>query len=127
MFTACSDDDDNDKNNNGEGNKTSISFVVTNTNEGAKYKSAVAGYFDNGKCKKIADLGDLEYNKPSAEIKVIDAKVTEVFIFYMRSDKGTYKISPGFILEKNKKNEFKIGPNIQISYAPKDDDTQYPH
>lgn len=121
MFTACGNDDDDN------GGTINASFTVTNTNDGAEYKSAVAGYFENGKCKKIADLGDLKYNVPSAEIKVTNSKVTEVFVFYLRDDNGTYKISPGFGLENNKKNDFKIGSNIQISSAPKDDDTKYPH
>lgn len=122
MFTACGSDDDDD--NNGTMN---TSFTVTNTNDGAEYKSAVAGYFENGKCKKIADLGDLKYNVPSAEIKVTNSKATEVFVFYLRDDNETYRISPGFKLENNKKSDFKIGDNIQISHAPKNDDIKYPH
>lgn len=134
MFTACSHDDDdknnnnNNSNNNGGENQTYTSFVVTNTNEGAKYKNVVAGYFTkDGKCKKIADVGDLGPNQSSNEIKIENSDVKEIFLFVTRVDNETYRMDPGHSIITGKKNEIKIAKNFTFVFVKKNDETQYPH
>jgi len=123
MFTACSSDDPDD---NGEGT-TDTSFMIKNT-VNAIQKNVVAGYFDkNGKCKKIATIGDMDYNKTSSEIKVTSSDITEVFLFISDAPGVSFILKPGFKIEKNKKNTFSITNDMQVVTAKENDDTQYPH
>lgn len=123
MFTACGSDDDND---NG-GGTINTSFVVKNAVD-ATQKNVVAGYFaKDGKCKKIATIGDMAYNHTSSEIKVTNSDITEVFLFVTRGSGESYKLTPGFRIEKNKKNSLTITNDMQPVTAKENDDTQYPH
>lgn len=131
MITACSHDDDyknnNNSNNNGGENQTYTSFVVKNTVE-ATQKNVVAGYFaKDGKCKKIAAIGNMPYNQTSAEIKIDNSTITEVFLFVTRGPGESYKLTPGFKVEKGKKNTFNMTNGMKPITAKENDDTKYPH
>lgn len=121
MNTACSSDDPV------TGGQDYTSFTVKNTIN-ATYKNMIVGYFaKDGKCKKIAELGDIAYNQTSAEIKITNSDITEVYLFYSPSIGESYKMDLAHKIKKGKKNEIIIEKNYnKVSANPKDD-TQFPH
>lgn len=121
MNTACSDDDDN-----GGGNKTNTSFVITYAND-ATLENVVTGYFaKDGKCKKIAELGNLKKGDTSKEVTVDYDVVKEVYVFFDTPSPSIMWSIP-IKLEKGKKTTFTLTKDGEMLFANPKDDTKYPH
>lgn len=126
LFCSCSSDEDKD--NQIEQDYTSFTFMH---NSDLTLPECVIGYYQDGLCKKIAELGDLIKGQESKEIRVDDDFITEVFFFtnYAPIDIGltVKKMDATYKLEKNKKNRFIIDPNTNVIRVEKNNPTEYPH
>lgn len=118
LFTSCSSDDDPVI------SQDYTSFTVVHNEDVILYNS-VAAYKKDSKYVKIASLGDLKKGVPSAEIKVTDASITEIYLFTDYS--GARRFDAIYSLKKNTKNSITIAPHTKgISVTDKTDPTQYP-
>jgi hypothetical protein len=121
LFVSCSSDDDD----NGEPKQDYTSFVFVSESI-SEMKSCVVGYkLSDNTYKKIADLGDFTKGVESKEIKITDNAIKEVYFFtYMG---GTYRVRDAFKLEENKKNIFKLTPDLYgVEVSSILDPYQYP-
>lgn len=119
LFMACSSDDDP---------KTSgqdyTSFVFHQTVDN-NLTNCVAGYKKDGKYYKLGDLGDLSKDKYSAEIRVNDNSITEVYFF--TDYNGGVRFNAVYKLNKNTKNVFDLLESVGgTSFGDKTDPTKYP-
>jgi len=122
FLISCSSDDENT-----EPTQDYTSFVVLqNSDTDLTLPNAVAGYYtSDGKCKKVADLGDLKKGVESKEIKVSD-DITYVYIFSDYPQIAT-KLDKKFELTKNKKNIITLTSDLYGITVDPNNENEYPH
>lgn len=124
LFISCgSDEPDKPK-------QDYTSFVFEQTVDNV-LPNCKAAYLNNeGFFIKIADLGTIDLNTPSKEIKVTDDKITEIYFFtdYAVSNSETIgnRIDAVYKLTKNEKKNFKLLESVKGTDADKNDPKQYP-
>ncbi|MDU1904561.1 MAG: hypothetical protein E6772_07235 [Dysgonomonas sp.] len=73
LFVSCSDDDDD--------NIQDFTSFVFYTTEDLKFPNCIAAYKKDGNYYKIGELGTLEKDKQSSEIRVTDNTIKEIYLF----------------------------------------------
>ncbi len=116
---ACSGSNEPDPN-------APTTFVFIHNIENHTLPNCVAGYYADGLCHKIAELGDLsKAGQQTEEIIITDETITDVFFF---ADMGTtVHFNRTFTLTKNIKNVFLLSEDIRGIRVDKDNPNQYPH
>ncbi len=117
-FAACSPGDDTNPN-------ASTTFVFIHNIENHTLPNCVAGYYADGLCHKIADLGDMTKGKFTPEITITDETITEIRLFtdYV----GGVVLRRVFPITKNIKNVFELREDDYSNKVDILDPTQYPH
>jgi hypothetical protein len=109
---------------------TSFTFVHHET---IVLPECVIGYYKDGLCIKIAELGELPKDKVSPEIVVEDPNIVDIYFFtdYRAVKDGEYlwvrKLNATYTLRANMKNNFEMGPETGGIMVDKYDPAQYPH
>ncbi len=127
-FVACGSDDDN-KDGDGLEIQDYTSFVIENkyTETVNLYYTIVAYKDDKGVWRKLADIGHLENNKPSKEVKLTKYyKEVRLFCVLERiTSNSTHYYD--FDLKENRKNILIVENATQwTAVKDKDDPKQYP-
>ena len=104
------------------------SFVVGHDLDG-DFKNVVAGYYNDGYCLRIAELGNLQSGIYSKEVVITNDTLTQVYLFadYYANNEEAIRFDTVYILQKNKKNIFIRQRYTRNSGVDKNDPTQYPH
>lgn len=118
LFTSCSSDDDPVI------SQDYTSFSVVH-NEDVTLFNSVAAYKKDGKYIKIASLGDLKKGVPSAEAKLTDTSITEIYLFtdYL----GGIRFDAIYTLKPKVKNTITIASGTKgKEIKDKTDSSEYP-
>lgn len=120
VFSCSSDDNERAI----EPTQDYTSFVFTQ-DANVPFENCIAAYLDDNKHYiKIADLGTIEPNKPSKEVKLENNDITSVYLF--TDYNSVIRFNKAFELKKNKKNSFDLYGVSGIKIEDKKDPTQYP-
>jgi hypothetical protein len=109
---------------------TSFTFVHHET---VVFPECVVGYYKDGLCIKIAELGELSKDEVSPEIVVEDPDIVDIYFFtdylpfMLDGNLMVIKSDTIFTLKANMKNNFTIEPETRGINVNKDDPMQYPH
>lgn len=119
FFASCSSDDDNTN------NQDYTSFTIMQ-DQIETQPNTLVGYYKDGLCKKIAEIGDLNKGVESREITVNGKDITSIYVF---SDypNPSYKLDTVFVLKNNQKNKFYLGKKTKAIKVDSNDTAQYPH
>ncbi|MDR1937315.1 MAG: hypothetical protein LBQ73_02290 [Tannerellaceae bacterium] len=122
---ACSKGDDPEP----EQDYTSFTFVH---HVDATFPNCVVGYYRDGLCFKLAELGDLQRDKESKEFVVEDDDISDIYLFsdyypYFIDGYWVIKFDATYRIRNNKKNNFTISADTKGIYVNKNDPVQYPH
>lgn len=101
---------------------TSFVFVQTVDND---LPNCIVAYLKDGQFYKIADLGTINIDNQSQEIKITDKNITDIYFFtdYISTRRFDYI----YKLKDNKKNIFRLTPDVKgLVVTNKSDPTQYP-
>jgi len=95
-------------------------------NEIEEQPNTVVGYYNNGLCLKIAELGDLKKGVYSDEVIVNNDTLTHIYVF---SDYiyPSFKMDTVLILKKNRKSTFQLQRHTKGIEVDQNDPCQYPH
>ncbi len=118
-FAACSPGDDPDPN-------APTTFVFIHNFENFTIPNCVVGYYSDGLCHKIADLGDMTAGKPTPEVTLTDDAITEIRLF-TEYENPVNLLRRSFPISKNIKNVFELQEDDYSDWVDKNDPTQYPH
>ncbi len=101
------------------------SFVFIHNFNDLVLPNCVAGYYADGLCHKIANLGDMTKGKYTPEITLEDDAITEIRLFtdYF----GGVVFRRTFQIAKNKKNVFELREDDYSNEVDINDPSQYPH
>ncbi|MDR1644231.1 MAG: hypothetical protein LBS05_00175 [Tannerellaceae bacterium] len=101
------------------------------------FPGCVVGYYRNGLCHKLAELGDLQKDRESEEVIIEDGSIVDVYLFtdYGKFDEiingemvwHVIKADTIYTLKRNILNRFVITEDTKGVYVVKDDPVQYPH
>lgn len=117
-FAGCSNDDDKVE----EQGYTSFTIMQ---NEIETQANTIVGYYRDGLCHKLVEIGDLKKGIPSNEFIIEDETISNIYVF---SDYPfpSHKLDTTLILIKNKKSNFTLERYTRgITVDPKEPQ-QYP-
>jgi hypothetical protein len=124
---SCAEDDGETE---PEQDYTSFTFIH---HEDVVLPNCVIGYYKDGLCLKIAEIGDLSKDKISPEIIVEDPNIVDIYLFsdylpmYGDNQLWVKKIDATYTLKAKSKNNFELDGDASGILVDKYDPTQYPH
>jgi hypothetical protein len=99
-------------------------FVFIHNFKTLVFPNCIAGYYADGLCLKIADLGDMVKGVPTPEITLTDDAITEISLFtdYV----GGVVFRRSFPIVKHTKNVFELREDDYSNEVDKEDPSQWP-